>query len=90
MQWACQESFIEGKSRECCSSALLIKHPPCGALPLLLLSLQENIKSVVAHLVESFGSWVSSVDYVESFRMLKMKHEQVQHCKDEVRAGTAL
>ncbi|CAI5527351.1 unnamed protein product [Closterium sp. Naga37s-1] len=37
---------------------------------------KENIKSLVTHLVETYGSWFDSVDYVDSFKLLRLKYEQ--------------
>ncbi|CAI5977661.1 unnamed protein product [Closterium sp. NIES-64] len=39
---------------------------------------KENIKSLVTHLVETYGSWFDSVDYVDSFKLLRLKYEQVR------------
>ncbi|CAI5463518.1 unnamed protein product [Closterium sp. Yama58-4] len=37
---------------------------------------KENIKSLVTHLVETYGTWFDSVDYVDSFKLLRLKYEQ--------------
>ncbi len=43
-----------------------------------MLHWQENIKSLVAHLVEAFYSRLEHVDYVETFKSLKLKYDQVR------------
>lgn len=37
----------------------------------------ENIKALVTHLVEKFGSQLEEVDYVDTFRALRLKYDQV-------------
>ena len=46
----------------------------------------ENIKALVAHLVEKFGSELEEVDYVDTFRALRLKYDQVrgQGCNVEL------
>ena len=39
--------------------------------------MQENIKSLVTHLVEAFYSRLEHIDYVDTFRALKLKYDQV-------------
>ena len=39
--------------------------------------MQENIKSLITHLVETFYSRLEHVDYVDTFRALKLKYDQV-------------
>lgn len=38
----------------------------------------ENIKSLVAHLVEKFGPQLEEVDYVDTFRALRLRYDQVR------------
>lgn len=39
----------------------------------------ENIKALVAHLVEKFGSQLEDIDYVDTFRALRLKYDQVHY-----------
>jgi protein phosphatase-4 regulatory subunit 3 len=38
---------------------------------------QEGIKSLIVHLVETYSSKLESVDYVDTFQALKLKYDQV-------------
>ena len=38
----------------------------------------ENIKSLVAHLVEKYWEQLAEVDYVDTFRALRLKYDQVR------------
>ena len=50
----------------------------CMAQAMVLRYLQENIKSLVTHLVDEFYPQLEHVDYVETFRSLKLKYDQVR------------
>ena len=39
--------------------------------------LQESIQILISHLVERYSSKLESIDYVDTFRALKLKYEQV-------------
>ena len=46
--------------------------------PVLIWQLvQEGIKTLIVHLVEKYSSKLESIDYVDTFRALKLKYEQV-------------
>ena len=45
--------------------------------------LQEN-KSLVKYVVENFWSTLETVDYVDTFKNLKLKHEQEKEAKESV------
>ena len=49
-------------------------HPRGG----LCVPPQENIKSLVTHLVDQFFPRLEHVDYVETFKSLKLKYDQVR------------
>lgn len=36
----------------------------------------ENAKGLIAHLVENFGEWFKTVTYVDTFKLLMLRHEQ--------------
>jgi len=42
-----------------------------------LSGLQESIQILILHLVERYSSKLESIDYVDTFRALKLKYEQV-------------
>lgn len=48
---------------------------------LVLQYLQENIKTLIVHLIEKYSSKLESIDYVDTFRALKLKYEQVSICR---------
>ncbi|CAI5975645.1 unnamed protein product [Closterium sp. NIES-64] len=37
---------------------------------------KENVRPLVAYIVESYGSWLDCIDYVDSFKLLRLKYEQ--------------
>ncbi|GJP54336.1 hypothetical protein CLOM_g13437 [Closterium sp. NIES-68] len=37
---------------------------------------KENVRPLVAYIVESYGSWLDGIDYVDSFKLLRLKYEQ--------------
>eukprot|EP00976_Prorocentrum_cordatum_P009202 183919-Prorocentrum_minimum.AAC.2 len=39
---------------------------------------RENIKSLIVHLMENFGSKFENITYVETFQELKIRYEQLQ------------
>ena len=39
--------------------------------------MQENIKSLVEHLVKDFYPRLQHIEYVETFKNLKLKYDQV-------------
>ncbi len=39
--------------------------------------MQEGIKSLIVHLVETYSSKLESIDYVDTFQALKLKYDQV-------------
>ena len=43
---------------------------------LSLLNLQENIKTLISYTVENFMQTLDTVEYVDTFRKLKLKHDQ--------------
>lgn len=49
--------------------------------------LQEDIKSLCSHVVENFSKELETIDYVQTFKALKMRYEQHQDkLKDRERA----
>jgi len=48
-------------------------------LPMILwlCCVQEGIKSLIVHLVETYSSELESIDYVDTFQALKLKYDQV-------------
>lgn len=38
--------------------------------------MQEDIKSLIAHIVENFYNALESIEYVQTFKGLKTKYEQ--------------
>lgn len=52
--------------------------PPCSVvLEMVEFIRAENIKALVAHLVEKFGAELAEVDYVDTFQALRLKYDQV-------------
>ncbi|XP_045728927.1 serine/threonine-protein phosphatase 4 regulatory subunit 3B [Mirounga angustirostris] len=45
----------------------------------------ENIKSLVAHIVEKFYKTFESIEYVQTFKGLKIKYEQEKDRQDQIR-----
>ncbi|XP_024425584.2 protein PPP4R3C [Desmodus rotundus] len=45
----------------------------------------ENIKSLIAHIVEKFYKKLEGIEYVQTFKGLKFKHEQEKNRKSQVR-----
>ena len=39
-------------------------------------SLQEDVKSLIVHIEEAYGNVFDTVDYVSTFKRLKLKYEQ--------------
>lgn len=39
--------------------------------------LQEGIKSLIVHLIDTYSSKLESIDYVDTFQALKLKYDQV-------------
>lgn len=37
---------------------------------------QENLKILIGYIVENFMPTLEAVEYVDTFRMLKLRHEQ--------------
>lgn len=46
-------------------------------LSLCLNCVQDGIKSLIVHLVDTYSSKLESIDYVDTFRALKLKYDQV-------------
>uniref|UniRef100_G3X6P7 Protein phosphatase 4 regulatory subunit 3C n=1 Tax=Bos taurus TaxID=9913 RepID=G3X6P7_BOVIN len=44
----------------------------------------ENIKSLVAHIVEKFYATLKSIEYVQTFKGLKVKYEQEKELKNQL------
>lgn len=44
-----------------------------------LYPLQEGNKTLIVHLVETYSSKLESIDYVDTFKALKLKYEQVRN-----------
>ena len=38
---------------------------------------QEGIKSLIVHLIETYSSKLEAIDYVDTFQALKLKYDQV-------------
>lgn len=55
-----------------------------AVLELLEFVRKENVRGLVAHLVDAFAPRLAAVDYVDTFEQLRARHEQNQEC---VRAG---
>lgn len=48
---------------------------------------QEDIKSLCSHVVENFSKELEAIDYVQTFKALKLRYEQHQDkLKDRDRA----
>jgi len=41
------------------------------------ICVQEGIKSLIVHLIETYSSKLESIDYVDTFQALKLKYDQV-------------
>lgn len=41
-------------------------------------TLQEDIKSLCSHVVENFSKELEAIDYVQTFKALKLRYEQHQ------------
>ena len=39
-------------------------------------TLQENVKTLISYVVENFMTTLETVEYVDTFRKLKLKHDQ--------------
>ena len=53
-------------------------------------TLQENLKTLISYVVDNFMTTLETVEYVETFRKLKLKHDQEkdrQENKPEMSAG---
>ncbi|KAL1766117.1 SMEK-like 3 [Sigmodon hispidus] len=48
---------------------------------------EENIKSLIAHIVENFSVAFESVDYVQTFKGLKIKYEEQKEREIQVRSN---
>ena len=46
--------------------------------------LQENIQSLVSYIVDNFWSTLETVDYVDTFKSLKLKHDQEKDAKENL------
>lgn len=55
------------------------RHPP--ALHTLHCS-QEDVKSLTAHIVENYWKALEDVDYVQTFKGLKLRYEQQRERQD--------
>lgn len=50
--------------------------------------MQEDIKSLCSHVVENFSKELEAIDYVQTFKALKLRYEQHQDkLKDRDRAN---
>lgn len=59
--------------------------------PLLSTISQEDIKSLCSHVVENFSKELEAIDYVQTFKALKLRYEQHQDkLKDRDRATLGL
>ena len=47
------------------------------------LVLQENIKTLVGYIVEHFMSTLEAVEYVDTFKGLKLRNEQAMDAENE-------
>jgi len=45
--------------------------------------LQENIKTLVSYIVEHFMSTLEAVEYVDTFKGLKLRNEQAMDAENE-------
>lgn len=53
--------------------------------------LQEDIKSLITYIVETFGKRLDLVDYVQTFKMLRIKYNQLQErLKDREKNNVSL
>ena len=43
---------------------------------------QEDIKTLVSYVIENFWSTLESVEYVDTFKALRLKHEQEMDRRD--------
>lgn len=43
-----------------------------------LFLFQEDIKSLCSHVVENFGKVLDDIDYVQTFKALKLRYDQRQ------------
>lgn len=58
---------------------------PCPPLPSILQTLhcsQEDVKSLTAHIVENYWKALEDVDYVQTFKGLKLRYEQQRERQD--------
>jgi len=44
----------------------------------VVASLQEDIKSLCSHVVENFGKVLDDIEYVQTFKALKLRYDQHQ------------
>jgi len=44
----------------------------------VVVSLQEDIKSLCSHVVENFGKVLDDIEYVQTFKALKLRYDQHQ------------
>lgn len=51
---------------------------------------RENVKGLISHLVEQFyDQTFASIDYVDTFKQLKLKYDQLQERATSAAAGTS-
>ena len=43
---------------------------------------QENIKTLVSYVIENFWSTLETVEYIDTFKALRLKHEQEMDRRD--------
>ena len=56
----------------------------------LLWSPQENVKSLVSYVVENFWSTLENIEYVDTFKALRLKHEQEMDRRDNKESAAAV
>lgn len=57
----------------------------------VVLVLQEDMKSLIMYIVETFGKLLESVEYVQTFKMLRLKYNQHQdRLKDREKNSSSL
>lgn len=56
-------------------------YPPPPAIHTLHCS-QEDVKSLTAHIVENYWKALEDVDYVQTFKGLKLRYEQQRERQD--------
>ena len=61
-----------------------------SSIDLPLLSTQENVKSLVSYVVENFWSTLEHIEYVDTFKALRLKHEQEMDRRDNKDSAPAV